>query len=159
MKNKSKEDLLVCYRISPVLIYINGIIFLVLGIYLSSFVIFFNFVLAFILAMVVLLTTAFKVIEQLVKKYSFYQTFMITESGIMNRSINITEYFRFIDVKKSVPFYFRPLNLAIYHIYTNDINEPKIIMKGVKNDDEFLIMKLREFINISRVKNRMIETI
>jgi membrane protein YdbS with pleckstrin-like domain len=89
----------------------------------------------------------------------FHENFLFVEKGVFSRSKDITEYFRIIDIRKQQPFYLRPFNLAIYHLFTSDVNENKITMKAVLNDDDFLFLKLRELINESRKKYRLLETI
>lgn len=147
------------YRINSLYVYVSGFLYFVSGVYFSSLLILINFLVAFGLLSFVVIATFFSIIKQLKYKYVFHENFLFVEKGVFSRSKDITEYFRIIDIRKQQPFYLRPFNLAIYHLFTSDVNENKITMKAVLNDDDFLFLKLRELINESRKKYRLLETI
>lgn len=155
----NQNRLLKIYKINPVYIYVTGLIYFISGVYFASLLILLNYVIAFALHLIVSLTAVYNIIKLLKIKYVFHEFSFFIEKGVFNRSKDLVEYFRIIDIQKKQPFYLRPFKLAIYHLYTSDINQQKVTLKAIQSDDDFFFMTLRILINEARKRYRLFETI
>lgn len=157
--NLNQNKLIKTYRMNAFYVYITSFIFFLSATYFLSLIYKINAPISLLLLVLLILYTAYSIAKKLKCKYLFHEYSMFVEQGIFNTSKDIIEYFRIVDIQKKQPIYLRIFNLAIYHIYTNDINENHIILRAVINDDDFFFLTLREQINISRLKYRLLETI
>ena len=155
----NQNRLLKIYRINPIYVFASGLIYFVSGVYFASLLISLNYVVAFVLLVVVSLISVCTIVKLLKIKFVFHEFFFFIEKGVFNRSKDVVEYFRIVDIQKKQPFYLRPLKLAIYHLYTSDINQQIVTLKAIQSDDDFFFMTLRILINEARKRYRLLETI
>ena len=155
----NQNRLLKIYKINPIYVFASGLIYFVSGVYFASLLILLNYAVAFGLQLVVSLTAVYTIIKLLKIKFVFHEFSFFIEKGVFNRSKDIVEYFRIVDIQKKQPFYLRPFKLAIYHLHTSDINQQKVTLKAIQSDDDFFFMTLRVLINEARKRYRLLETI
>lgn len=113
--------------------------------------------LAYLLFGIACLFIAFQAINLFSFKYIFHEYSLFIEKGFFTKKKDIVEFFRIVDIREKQPFFLRPLNLTIYYLYTNDLNNKIVVIKAVKKDDDFFFMNLRNLINESRKKYRLLE--
>lgn len=110
---------------------------------------------SFLLMIVFFAVFFWKIMQVVTLSYYLYEEVLIVKSGIINVKFDALELFRVKDYRVTQNGMERILGLMSLTLYTTDISSPTLILRGIEVSD--IPNKIRDFVQSSRIKNRIFE--
>lgn len=110
---------------------------------------------SFLLMIVFFAVFFWKIMQVVTLSYYLYEEVLIVRSGIIAVKFDALELFRVKDYRVTRNGMERILGLMSLTLYTADISSPTLILRGIEVSD--IPNKIRDFVQSSRIKNRIFE--
>ena len=110
---------------------------------------------SFLLMIVFFAVFFWKIMQVITILYYLYEEVLIVKPGIIAVKFDALELFRVKDCRVTQNGMERILGLMSLTLYTADISSPTLILRGIEMSD--IPNKIRDFVQSSRIKNRIFE--